>query len=129
MQKLKEGDRVRIVERAPSTTDAKTGLYYSYYGNLSGTIFKLYGSGTEAQAAVDIDLDSLPQDVARRHLDTRDQMRATLTGEARRLSAPGSEHELRLRYVVLVALSDLTRKRTERSTDYTDFHREKAKAF
>ena len=109
MLRLKEGDRVRLVDRAPTPSDARTGLYYSYYRGLTGTVFKIYGSGAGAQAAVDVDLLSLPEDVARRHLDMRDQMRANLTGEAKRLSAPGAEQEFHLRYVILVAVADLTR--------------------
>ncbi|HLV81158.1 MAG TPA: hypothetical protein VKT32_12800 [Chthonomonadaceae bacterium] len=109
MPAYKEGDRVRIVRRPATPADAKTGLYYGYYGGLSGTLFKLYGRGEAAQAAVEVDLESLPEDVARRHLEVRDQMRAALTGAARRASAPGAEHEFRLRYVLLVALTDLQR--------------------
>src|SRR5579859_5217677 len=110
MPAFKEGDRVRIVSRPPTPTDAKTGLYYGYYGGLSGTLFKLYGRGEGAQAAVEIDLESLPEDVARRHLEVRDQMRSALTGDAKRTSAPGAEHEFRLRYVILVAVYDLQRR-------------------
>jgi hypothetical protein len=31
MQRWKEGDRVRIVERAVTPADTKSGLYYNYY--------------------------------------------------------------------------------------------------
>src|SRR5579871_2214874 len=61
MLKIKEGDRVRIVDRPPTPADAKSGLYYSHYRKLSGIVFKLYGSGTSAQAAIDVDLESLPE--------------------------------------------------------------------
>lgn len=110
MPAFKEGDRVRIVSRPPTPADTKTGLYYGYYGGLSGTLFKLYGRGEGAQAAIEVDLESLPEDVACRHLEVRDQMRSALTGEAKRASAPGAEHEFRLRYVILVAVSDLQRR-------------------
>src|SRR5438045_2740141 len=106
MLRLKQGDAVRIVKRSPSAADVKSGLYYHYYGGLAGTVFKLYGNGETAQAAVDVDIETLPEDVARRHLETRDRMRADLTGEARRQSAPGGEYEFKLRYVVLVAVAD-----------------------
>jgi hypothetical protein len=111
MLQFKEGDRVQIAARPTTAEDAKSGLYYAYYARLSGTIFKVYGKGPETRVAVDIDLDSLPDDVACRHLETRNQMYATLSGEAKRLSAPGSPQEFRLRYVVLVAVSDLTRNK------------------
>jgi hypothetical protein len=110
MLRVKEGDRVLIVQRVPTAADVKSGLYYSYYGGLSGTVFKIYGKGETAQAAIDIDLESLPEDVARRHLNTRDEMVSHLTGEAKRASLPGGEHPFRLRYVLLVAVADLTRK-------------------
>ncbi len=112
---LKEGDRVQIVDRAPTVADARTGLYYNFYRGLRGTVFKIYGDGPTAQAAVDVDLDSLPEEIACRHLETRDRMRATLNGDAKRTSAPGMEHEFRLLYVVLVAVSDLIRKQTSAS--------------
>jgi hypothetical protein len=110
MLKFKEGDRVRIVDRAQTPADVKSGLYYNHYRQLSGTIFKIYGKGESAQVALDVALESLPEDVYLRHIDTRDQMRRNLTGEARRQSAPGAEHAFHLRYVILVAATDLTHK-------------------
>ena len=112
MLRLKDGERVKIIERPAIPADTKSGLYYGYYGGLTGTVFKIYGSGENAQAALDIDLESLPEDVAKRHREVRDQMRSGLTGEAKRLSAPGGEQEFRLRYVLLVAVGDVTRKMT-----------------
>src|SRR5437868_1908040 len=107
MIRFKEGDRVRIADRPTTPADAKTGLYYGFYRNLSGTLFKLYGSCYSAKTANEIDIATLPEEVATRHLETRDRMRENLTGEAKRASAPGGETEFHLRYVVLVALSDL----------------------
>lgn len=103
----KEGDRIRVVDRAQTNSDAKTGLYYNYYRGLTGTIFKLYGDGDNAQAAIDVDIDSLPEAVAKRHLDTRDLMRSNFTSDARRSVG---ELDFRLRYVILIAVSDLARK-------------------
>ena len=110
MLRLKDGDRVRINARPATNADLKSGLYYNFYGDLSGSVFRVYGSGEAAQIAVDVDLDCLPEEVAKRHLAVRDEMRSNLTGEAKRLSAPGAEQEFRLRYVLLVAASDLSRK-------------------
>ena len=107
MHRFKEGDPVRLVDRVPTPSDTKSGLYYGFYRNLAGTIFKLYGSGETTQAAIEIDIATLPEEVAARHLETRDRMRQTLTGEAKRASAPGGENEFHLRYVILVALADL----------------------
>ena len=110
MLRLKDGDPVRIASRPATPADLKSGLYYNFYANLCGTVFKMYGSGEAAQIAVDVDLDCLPTEIAQRHLAVRDEMRSNLTGEAKRLSAPGAEQEFRLRYVILVAASDLSRR-------------------
>ena len=110
MLRLKDGDRVRVAARPATPADAKSGLYYNHYSNLSGTVFKVYGSGETAQIALDVDLDCLPEEVVARHLGLRDKMRAELTGEAKRMSAAGADCEFRLRYVILVSVCDLTRK-------------------
>ena len=110
MLHLKEGEAVRIVDRASIAADTKSGLYYGHYKNLEGVVFKLYGSGDAQQAAIDVALDSLPEDVARRHLETRDLMFNSLTAEARKQSAPGQPGEFRLRYIVLVNVGDLKRR-------------------
>ena len=116
MLRLKDGERVRIASRPATPADLKSGLYHNYYANLSGAVFKIYGSGEAAQIAVDVDIDCLPEEIAKRHLAVRDEMRSNLTGEAKRLSAPGAEQEFRLRYVVLVAAADLSRKAAAAST-------------
>ena len=110
MLRLQEGEAVKIVERPAVAADAKSGLYFAHYKNLSGTIFKLYGSGETQQAAVDVDLETLPEDVSRRHLETRDAMYQSLTGDAKKQSAPGMPGEFRLRYIVLVGVADLKRR-------------------
>ncbi len=107
MPGLKEGASVCIVERAATAADAKSGLYFGHYRNLSGTIFKLYGSGEDGQAAIDINLESLPDDVAKRHLETRDLMFNSLPAEARKQSALGTASPFRLRYIVLVGIRDI----------------------
>jgi hypothetical protein len=114
MQRWKEGDRVRITERTATPADTKTGLYYNYYAGLTGTVFKLYGNGPGTQAAIEVDITSLPDDVARRHREVRDQMLSSLTGDARRQSLVGGAHEFNLRYVILVGIGDLTRPTARR---------------
>ena len=103
----KEGETVRIIDRAPVAADAKSGLYFSHYRNLSGRIFRLYGEGDVQQAAIEIDQATLPAEVALRHNETRDQMFNSLPADARRQSQPGTPTEFRLRYIVLVSVQDL----------------------
>jgi|SRR5579871_4503944 len=111
MAQFKEGDLVRIVDRIPTPADSKSGLYYGFYRGLQGTVFKLYGQGATAQAAIEIVPETLPEEIYRRHLETRDRMRDSLTGEAKRASQPGAANEFTLRYVLLVSVADLARRR------------------
>lgn len=106
--RLKEGESVRVNSRTVTPQDLKTGLYFNHYANLTGTVFKIYGSGDAAQAAIDVDIESLPIEVAQRHQETRDSMLRTITGERGRNTAD-AETDFRLRYVILVAANDLAR--------------------
>ncbi len=106
MAKLSEGDGVVIVARDSSASDVKSGLYYGHYGNLTGTILKVYGE----EASVLVDREVLPVDIEKRHADNEKAMRQRwldgLSEEARnRLTA--TEKAFRLNYAILVSLSDL----------------------
>jgi hypothetical protein len=111
MLRLKEGECVKIADRPATAADMKNGLFFNHYRNLAGTVFKLYGSGTSQLAAIDVITETLPEELAERHREVTEKMRAGLTGEAKRASAPGGENEFRLRYVVLVAVNDLARRK------------------
>lgn len=108
MIRWKEGDRAQIVDRPATAADAKSQLFYNHYRNLTGTVLKLYGTGETAQAALDVDLETLPQEIAVRHRETRDRMEENLPTGVRRSNGSG-ESVLQLRYVVLVALNDIKR--------------------
>jgi hypothetical protein len=112
MIRWKEGDRAQIVDRVPTAADNKSQLFYNHYRNLTGTVLKLYGTGDTAQAAVDIDLETLPAEIAARHRETRDLMGENLPGATRRTAASNPGPEFRLRYVVLVGLTDIKRRAT-----------------
>jgi hypothetical protein len=108
MAKLSEGDAVVVTAREQSAADVKSGLYYAHYGNLTGTILKIYGE----EASVLVDKDVLPTEIAKRHTENEKAMRQRwldgLSEEARnKLTA--SEKAFGLNYAVLVSLSDLTR--------------------
>ncbi len=106
---FKEGERVKLVDRASTNSDIKSGLYYRFYADLTGTIFKIYGKGETAQAAIEVDLDTLPAEIQKRHEEQRSKMVNTLSGEAKRQSQIGGDNEFLLRYVILVSLSDVLR--------------------
>ena len=111
MLHLKEGEPVCILERPATAADLKSGLYFPHYRNLSGTVFKIYGTGETQQAAIDINIDSLPEEIARRHQETRDQMFNSQSPDARKQSAPGMPAEFHLRYIVLISVNDLQRRK------------------
>ncbi len=107
-QPLTEGAPVRLADRETSAADTKSGLFYPYYRNLTGTIAKLYSDNT---AAVAVDPDSLPDDIRQRHQAGTDAMRQKwldgLSDEGRnKLSA--AEKKFSLRYSLLVSVNDLT---------------------
>jgi hypothetical protein len=107
MANFKEGDRVQIVSREQTSSDVKERTYYPYMGGLKGTIYRLYSDG---RAAVQIDLDSLPEGVLARHTDAQERMRnrwiESLSEEARSRLTP-EEREFHLNYVLLVRVEDL----------------------
>ncbi|CCW35681.1 hypothetical protein [Chthonomonas calidirosea] len=104
---LREGDRVRIVDREVTPEDVKSGLFYNHFRGLVGTIQKIYD---EKEAAVVIEVESMPENIAKRHIETEERMRSkwfdSLSEEARNRLTP-QERIFTLRYVVLVALKDL----------------------
>jgi hypothetical protein len=109
MIRWKEGDRAQIVDRAATAADTKSQLFYNHYRNLTGAVLKLYGAGESAQAAIDVDLEALPEEIATRHRETRDRMGENLPGATRRPASANTEPPFRLRYVILVNLADIKR--------------------
>ena len=107
MANFKEGDRVRIVSREQTSEDIKERAYYPYMGGLRGTIYRLYDDG---RAAVQVELDSLPETVLTRHTEAQERMKnrwiESLSEEARSRLTP-EEREFHLNYVLLVRLEDL----------------------
>lgn len=107
MSNFKDGDRVRVVGREQSEEDAKTQMYFPFYAGLIGTVQKAYGKG---EVAVEIDQESLTKEIRKRHEDVRDQMKTKwLEGlsEEGRAKLTDREKDFNLRYVILVAMSDL----------------------
>ncbi len=107
MATVKAGARVRILTREPTEEDAKAGTYFAYFGGLTGTVQKVY---SKQEVAVEVEQESLTREVRKRHEDVRHQMKTKwLDG----LSEEGKnrlterEKDFLLRYVVLVAMSDL----------------------
>lgn len=107
MADFKEGDRVQIVAREQTNDDIKNRSYYPYMASLKGTIYRMYNDG---RAAIQIDLDSLPEAVLSRHTEAQERMKnrwiESLSEEARSRLTP-EEKEFHLNYVLLVRIEDL----------------------
>ena len=119
MAALKEGDRVRIASRTQTEDDIKSGMYYAHYGGLTGAIQKVYNKN---EVAVEVDHESLSKELRKRHEDVRDQMKTKWIeglSEEGRSRLTEREKDFNLRYVVLVAMSDLEKAgaRAGKTTD------------
>jgi hypothetical protein len=111
---LKAGDRVLLSGREAAPPDMKSGLFYNHFRGLAGTVRKVYRDG---EVAVEIEPDTLPEDVWKRHMDARDRMRdqwlKSLPDDVRRKLTP-EQKEFALRYVVLAAAQDVIKRRGKR---------------
>lgn len=107
MASFKAGDRVQLVIREVTSEDEKNGLYYSYFGGLTGSVDAVYG---DSSACVDVDLDSLSPAARDRHLAMQEAERKKwlegLSGEARNRLTP-EQKQLKLSYKILASIKDL----------------------
>ncbi len=108
MASLSAGDRVEIKSREVTADDEKNGLYYSYFGGLTGAVDTVYDDGS---VCIDVDLESLSQDARDRHLTMQELERKKwldgLSGEARNRLTP-EQKQLKLSYKILVGKNDVT---------------------
>lgn len=121
--KVQEGDYVRIVEREVTPADLKSGLYYPFFGGVAGTVDKIYENG---EAAVKVDLETLPAEMVKRHTEVQDSIKRKwlqgLSGEARNRLTP-EEKRFTLAYALLVQDTDLekaTQGEVERAVAKTE---------
>jgi len=107
MPPIKQGSRVRVVTRAATTEDSRTGLYYPHFAGLTGTVQHVY---EQDEIAVEVEPEALTAEVRARHASVRDQMKTKwLDGlsEEGRSKLTDREKDFRLRYVIVVASKDL----------------------
>lgn len=107
MADFKTGDGVMIVSRETTPEDVKTGMYFDYFGGLTGKVDRVYDDGT---VCVDVDIESLTEDARDRHLAMQEAERKRwldgLSGEARnRLTE--EQRQLKISYKLLVSQKDL----------------------
>jgi hypothetical protein len=107
MASLSAGDRVEIRSREVTPDDERNGLYYSYFGGLTGSVDTVYDDGS---VCVNVDLESLSQDARDRHVAMQERERKkwldSLSGEARNRLTP-EQKQLRLSYKILVNKDDV----------------------
>jgi hypothetical protein len=107
MAELKTGDGVIITAREVTVDDSKTGLYFNYFGGLTGKVDRIYDDGS---VCIDVNIDSLSDEARKRHLAMQEAERKrwldNLSGEARnRLSE--EQRQLKISYKILVSKKDL----------------------
>ena len=104
---LKPGDGVQIASRPVTSDDEKNGLYFSYFGGLTGAVDRSYDDGS---VCVDIDLESLTDDMRKRHSEMQETERKRwlegLSGEVRSRLTP-EQRQLTMAYKLLVHKKDL----------------------
>lgn len=105
---LNAGQRVRISDKPARAGDQKTTPYYSFYSGLTGTILHTYPDQT---CSVDIERDSLPPAIKKRHEKSESQLREKWLGDSAEddsnQSGSGRVRGLKLRYTLLLANDDL----------------------
>jgi len=84
MAKVKEGDRVRVVNRELTDQDRKVYGFFEHMRGMTGTVENVY---TTNEVAVKVDLDSLPKIPSDVHKEGTKKMRERLelSEEAKKL--------------------------------------------
>jgi hypothetical protein len=107
MASFKAGDRIQLATRELSPDDEKNGLYYSYFGGLTGSVDTVYDDGS---VCIDVDLEALSAAARDRHLAMQEAERKKwlegLSGEARNRLTP-EQKQLKLSYKILASVKDL----------------------
>lgn len=109
MATLKEGDRVRVVEREATLEDRAQMRYFPHLAGLTGTVQNIYDGN---QCAVRVDPDMLLKSAREVHeqavVRMRDKFLANVSEEQKKQLSK-EELEFGANYVVLVQKSDLER--------------------
>lgn len=101
-----QGDAVTVVKRDATNADTKSGLYYTHFGGMSGTILKVYGE----EASVLVERTSLPEAIRVRHEENEESERKKYLdrlSESAKGNLSDKEKKFPLHYTVLVSLKDL----------------------
>lgn len=125
---IKAGDIVTVVKREVTAEDQKSGLYYAYFGGLTGRVDRVYPDGS---VCVDVDIESLSEEARARHLAIQEfeQQRwlEGLSEEVRSRLTP-EQRQLKMSYRILVSASDLQVVKPVKSSDKKQPREDEAKA-
>lgn len=101
-------DRVQVIDREPTPEENKKRIFYNHLRGLSGTVRRVYAE--EEEIWVEVDPETLPEDVRRRHQETESQMRSkwldSISDDARR-KLGDAEKQFSLRYSILTSPNHL----------------------
>lgn len=107
MAATKAGDRVIVTQREVTADDLKSGLYYAYFGGLTGTVDRVYD---DESACVDVDLESLTQAAQDRHHAMQEAEKKrwmdSLSQDVRSRLTP-EQQKLKMSYKILLSKKDL----------------------
>lgn len=107
MPRLKEGDRVRVVQRPITEQDSKVFMYFPHMAGMTGVVENYYNSN---EVAVKIDLESLPKVPSEIHKEATKRMRKKFVesvGEEQRKKLEKEELEFVPHYMALLREADL----------------------
>ncbi|MEN6521568.1 MAG: hypothetical protein ABFD46_10535 [Armatimonadota bacterium] len=108
MPPLKIGDRVKISDRDMTLADVKSGQYYDYFRNLTGTVESIYDDNT---ACINIEMESLPEGVLDNHRSIEGSVRTRWInglGVEQKEKMREADKQIALRYNILVNVADLS---------------------
>lgn len=107
MAKLKEGDRVKIVQRTPTAEDRRSNHYFEHMGGLTGVVEQVYGPD---DVSVKVDQSALAGVVLDVNKEAARRLRDRFANEAaEQAKAKFTPEELNFtpNYVLLVRSEDL----------------------
>ena len=107
MAKLKEGDKVRIVQREVLGEDRRSQRYYDHMAGLTGTVQNIYGPEEVAVMIDTATLGAVPRDVHKEAVRRlREKFLSSVSEEAKQKLTP-EELNFTAHYMLLVRSEDL----------------------
>ena len=104
---LTTGNKVVIKTRDVTDSDITSGLYFSYFGGLTGVVDRIYDDDS---VCIDVDLDSLGKEARQRHKEMQEAENKrwlnSISADLRKKLTP-EQKKLTISYKILVSKNDL----------------------